>query len=134
MLKAESSCHLCTAPLVPLCGHWLGDGHADHTAGSPCKPTAALQMGAQKLGYFSRAEFRAGLSELGATSVAQLRKALPTLATEVRRPAGQRTLSPALPVPACRSSSFCRGTASRAAAWTATPKHPLSGRARCPAG
>ncbi|KAL4430988.1 hypothetical protein ABPG75_006244 [Micractinium tetrahymenae] len=46
----------------------------------------AWKMGAQKMGYFSRAEFKAGLSELGATSVAQLRKALPTLATEVRHP------------------------------------------------
>lgn len=46
-------------------------------------------MGAQKMGYFSRAEFRTGLSELGASSLAQLRKVLPTLATEVR-PARQR--------------------------------------------
>ncbi len=44
----------------------------------------ALQMGAQKMGYFSRAEFSTGLSELGATSVAQLRKVLPSLASEVR--------------------------------------------------
>lgn len=44
----------------------------------------AVQMGAQKMGYFSRAEFSTGLSELGATSVAQLRKVLPSLASEVR--------------------------------------------------
>lgn len=46
----------------------------------------AWKMGAQKMGYFSRAEFRTGLSELGASSLAQLRKVLPTLATEVRHP------------------------------------------------
>ncbi|KAL4426820.1 hypothetical protein ABPG77_006606 [Micractinium sp. CCAP 211/92] len=44
----------------------------------------AWKMGAQRMGYFSRAEFGAGLSELGATSVAQLRKVLPSLASEVR--------------------------------------------------
>ena len=43
-----------------------------------------MQMGAQKMGYFTRSEFKCGLSELGATTVAQLKKALPSLAAEVQ--------------------------------------------------
>ena len=39
-------------------------------------------MGAAQMGFFSRAEFKHGLSELGATTVAQLRKALPGLAAD----------------------------------------------------
>lgn len=44
----------------------------------------AWKMGAQKMGYFTRSEFKCGLSELGATTVAQLKKALPSLAAEVQ--------------------------------------------------
>lgn len=66
-------------------------------------PGVAAQMGAQKMGYFSRAEFRTGLSELGASSLAQLRKVLPTLATEVR-PARQR--GPPPPHPPARPAHF----------------------------
>ncbi len=43
-------------------------------------------MGAQKMGYFSRSEFKSGLTELGATTIPQLRKALPNLRIEVAVP------------------------------------------------
>ncbi|PSC73760.1 DCN1 4 [Micractinium conductrix] len=46
----------------------------------------AWKMGAVKMGFFSREEFKAGLSELGVTAMAALRKALPGLAGEVRHP------------------------------------------------
>lgn len=36
------------------------------------------------MGYFSRQEFRDGLSELGAITIAQLRKVLPRLPLEVQ--------------------------------------------------
>jgi hypothetical protein len=43
-------------------------------------------MGAQRMGYFSRAEFKSGLAEVGAVTIAQLRKVLPTLSAELRSP------------------------------------------------
>jgi hypothetical protein len=43
-------------------------------------------MGAQKMGFFTRAEFKGGLAELGATTLAQLRRLLPTLSAELASP------------------------------------------------
>ncbi|KAL4859445.1 DCN1-like protein 2 [Chlorella vulgaris] len=44
----------------------------------------AWKMGAKRMGYFSRQEFRDGLSDLGAITIAQLRKVLPRLPLEVQ--------------------------------------------------
>lgn len=44
-------------------------------------------MGAQKMGYFSRGEFTSGFAALGANSIAQIKKALPSLEAAVRQPA-----------------------------------------------
>jgi hypothetical protein len=41
----------------------------------PCPP----QMGAKRMGYFSREEFKSGLMSLGCSSLPQLKKALPGL-------------------------------------------------------
>lgn len=49
-------------------------------------------MGAQRMGFFTRAEFKQGLAECGATSVAQLRKALPRLAEVDDDPHAQEAL------------------------------------------
>ncbi len=72
-------CHACT------CLHACSPGAALVLHTYAC-PSFWLQMGAQKMGYFSRSEFKLGLTELGATTIPQLRKVLPNLQVEVAVP------------------------------------------------
>lgn len=61
-----------------------------HTHRHPPKPLfPTCQMGAQKMGFFTRAEFKGGLAELGVTTLVQLRKLLPTLSSELASPHAQ---------------------------------------------
>lgn len=62
------------------------------SAAACAPPNPLSQMGAQRMGFFTRAEFKQGLTECGATSVAQLRKALPRLADVDGDPHAQEAL------------------------------------------